>query len=309
MSLLGSHAHSAHVPNLTRSSRQEDVGHAARLARVATLLATASLLSPVFGCSSAETPATSDGTSEDDLVGGKPDARWPALGYLSHGKDLASAATARVACGATLVSPNVVVTAAHCVQSAPNDRWVFGVGELGSKAPYEVVSVRVHPKFHEAPTSAVDVRYFLKNFDLATVVLARPVTGVTPATLPSEAARMGCSYRAIGYRADATSRGRRRGADACVGVRVDLGGDPIFEVHPAGASALCNGDGDEGSPVVTAPSDAPDAAPVLHGIYVGSVTQGLTDCRRGTQFLNGYEAMFGFKSFVEEGISAGKTRL
>lgn len=49
-------------------------------------------------------------------------------------------------------------------------------------------------------------------------------------------------------------------------------------------------------------------APVLHGVYVGSVTQGFTDCRKGAQFLNGYEAMLGFRDFVEEGIAEGKKR-
>jgi hypothetical protein len=87
--------------------------------------------------------------------------------------------------------------------------------------------------------------------------------------------------------------------------RVNLGGDPIFEMHPVGATALCHGDGDEGSPAL---SGSPEA-PVLHGIYVGSVTQGITDCRKGTQYLNGYEAMLGFRAFVEAGIAKGRARL
>jgi hypothetical protein len=277
-----------------------------RLAAALRSVAFAALALAAFvGCASSEDAAS--GGTDDDIVGGKPDARWPAAGFLSHGTDVTAAGKAAVSCGATLVAPNVVVTAAHCVQRAPNDVWVFGAGELGTRAPVKVAAVRIHPQFHEAPKSMVDVRYFLKNFDLATLVLETPIRDVAPATLPAAATPVGCSYRAVGYRADATSRARRRSTGACVQFRLDLAGDPIFEVHPTGSSALCNGDGDEGSPMLETPSDT--APPVLHGIYVGSVSQGLTDCRRGTQFLDGYEAMYGFRDFVNEGIAEGKKRL
>ena len=56
---------------------------------------------------------------------------------------------------------------------------------------------------------------------------------------------------------------------------------------------------------------APDAAgaPVLVGVYVGSVTQALSDCRKYLQYLNGYEAPFGHLAFYEEGIAAGVAAL
>ena len=128
-----------------------------RLSRSATLLAPLFFLALVaaqLGCV-AESSATGD---EADLVGGKVDKRWPASGYLAHGKDVTAARKAGVSCGATLVSPNVVVTAAHCVLSAPGDTWVFGLGDVGSKTPITVLSVNVHPKFHEKPTSATAIR-------------------------------------------------------------------------------------------------------------------------------------------------------
>ncbi len=257
-------------------------------------------------CSAAEPePSDPGATSEDELVGGRLETAWPAAGYLAHGTTRDAAEKAKVSCGATLVAPNVVVTAAHCVLTARDDVWVFGTGDLASKKPIQVVSRKIHPKFHEAPQSAVDVRYFLKNFDVATLVLAEPVTGVVPAVLPTEKTSIGCGYRALGYRAEASGT-KRRSTRACVEFRLELGGDPIFEVHPMGLSALCHGDGDEGSPLVLDRNDG--TAPVLHGVYVGSVTQGFTDCRRGTQFLNGYEAMVGFREFVEEGIEEGKKR-
>jgi hypothetical protein len=47
---------------------------------------------------------------------------------------------------------------------------------------------------------------------------------------------------------------------------------------------------------------------VLVGFYVGSVTQGITDCRRGVQFLNGYESAYGYRDFFAEAID-GAARL
>ena len=48
-----------------------------------------------------------------------------------------------------------------------------------------------------------------------------------------------------------------------------------------------------------------DDTAVLAGIYVGSVTQSLTDCRKYVQFLNGYEATFGYLDFYEQAIQRG----
>ena len=46
---------------------------------------------------------------------------------------------------------------------------------------------------------------------------------------------------------------------------------------------------------------------ILRGIYVGSVTQGFTDCRGGWQYLDGYESAFGYKDWLREQIASAKT--
>lgn len=264
-----------------------------------TLIVAASLL---VGCQAESLASSSDESStpsNDELVGGTSDLRWPAAGYLVHAASAEETASAAVSCGATLVAPDLIVTAAHCVLAAEQDVWAFGTGHAGSAPLTRVKSRRIHPDFHPEPQSGFDVRYYLRNFDLATLRLETPLD-IEPARLPDAKTRVGCSYTAVGYHKASAEPAERVSTGACVQFRVDLGGDPIFEVHPTGFSALCHGDGDEGSPLF-----GNDTDPVLHGIYVGSVTQGLTDCRRGTQFLNGYEAMFGFREFVRESIDQG----
>jgi hypothetical protein len=240
---------------------------------------------------------TSSPASDEALVGGSHDPTRTAAGYLVHGPTESSLGN-RAACGATLIAPNVVVTAAHCISASPGDVWAFGTGDIGSDRPVVVANVVVHPEFHAKPTgSLADVHYYLRNNDVAYAVLVAPVGGVEPAALPKAEPAPGCDYSATGYSAMAHLRVR-----ACVELNVTLGDDPIFEVHPADSSALCQRDGDEGSPLVR--FDGSHA--ILVGFYVGSVTQGLTDCRRGTQFLDGYESAAGFASFFQKGIDAGR---
>ncbi len=248
------------------------------------------------GC--AATSASTD-ASEDAVRGGTPSTKWPAAGFLVHGKTAAALDTSRAACGATLVAPNVVLTAAHCVLAAKDDAWAFGTGDVGAHPLIAATGIHAHPEFHAAPEDALDVHYYLRNNDLAYLVLASNAA-VPPAALPDEAPRMGCDYAAIGYRATGSKVERLR-APACVEFRIALGDDPIFEVHPTSWSALCHGDGDEGGGLMATEA----GKQVLIGVYVGSVTGGLTDCKRGTQFVDGYESAYGFRSFIAQAIADG----
>ncbi len=169
--------------------------------------------------------------------------------------------------------------------------FAFGTGDLGG-ATVRVVERHAHPDFHAESEGFFDLDHVLRKFDVAYLVLDKAPAGVTPAALTSKAPTMGTSVTAYGYTA-----GKRVTTPATIMFGIQLGSDPIFEVHPSGDSALCVADGDEGSPVIGA-----DGA--LVGIYVGSVTQGFTDCRTGSQYLDGYESMYGYGDFLRAGIAA-----
>ena len=258
-------------------------------------------LAGAVGCASPTGDDTSGApsSSEDHLVGGTRDQRWAASGYLLAGASMGRLDTRKVACGATLIAPRVVVTAAHCVTDTKT-AFAFGTGDVGSAEVVEVVERHAHPEFHPVAQGDFDLTHALRKFDVAYLVLAKAVDGVAPAELIGKKPPVGCNVQAIGWRSEGGPRPLRESAPACVLFRVQLGADPIFEVHPAEGSALCHVDGDQGSPVVHRQGDKP----ILAGIYVGSVTQSFTDCVGGTQFLDGYESMFGYGDFLRAGIKA-----
>lgn len=275
------------------------------LSSIATTASIAALVA-VAGCAAPSGDAAdseADGTSEDQLVGGAAEKRWGGSGFLLEGPASNRLDGSKVACGATLIAPRVVVTAAHCVVDA-NATFAFGTGDVGSSPLIRVVERHAHPEFHPEAQGSIDLTHALRKFDVAYLVLERAVDFAAPAELIGEKPPVGCNVQAIGWRGAAGQKPLKKSTPACVLFRVNLGTDPIFEVHPEGASALCHADGDEGSPVVRREGNKH----VLVGIYVGSVTQSFSDCRKYSQFLNGYESMYGYGDFLRAGIARTPAR-
>lgn len=264
-------------------------------AKTACLLA--SLLA-VAACD--ETTSTSD---EQDLVGGKPESRWRAVGYL------AAEGEEDVVCGATLIAPNVAVTAAHCfvreqeLAEQAGTTLEFGVGEADEGLRYAIRSFTVHPEAHLEAEGDFDAIHALRLYDLAYVILEESVEGVEPAALATAKPKHGEAVTLVAYGPLSTGAVRRKGVDGAVVLNAKLLEDAIVEIRPKSGGAVCHRDGDEGHAAI---QPGADGRPVLVGVYVGSVTQSFTDCKKYLQFLNGYEATFGFIPFYEDAIAAGE---
>ena len=152
------------------------------------------------------------------MIGGAPEAGYAAVGFLL---DMHEGAT--VFCGATLVAPDVAVTAAHCVDPmAGADRYVMGFGTVANEPPRPenvrraITEVIRHPSYAPVNLDAGS------PFDIAVLRLAEPVTDREPANIG--AATTSCDYRYVGYGRSTpggvfvlhTEWGERKSVQTCV---------------------------------------------------------------------------------------------
>ncbi len=153
----------------------------------------------MLGCGAAAEDETVD---EEAIVGGKREAGFRAVGYLSMDADTSGQNFSRF-CTATLIAPNVVATAAHCVHEMkfaqqPGGPWMtFAVG---SATPIARSPTRVYSVYEDPAYNPLDPAYQTNNgakHDFALLVLSSNVTGVTPARIGTPDASR--KHIAIGY--------------------------------------------------------------------------------------------------------------
>lgn len=251
------------------------------------------------GCDGEDEP-TRTTSEEQDLVGGSAESRWRAVGYV------AAAGNDQVLCGATLIAPNVAVTAAHCLHRSRELPLDFGVGEVEDGERTAIRSYTVHPDAHLEAEGNIDLVHALLLYDLAYMILDQPVAGVEPARLSTVKPKHREQVQLVAYGPLGDDTVARKGVRGRVVLNAELASDTIVEIAPRDGGAVCHRDGDEGHAAV---APGADGAPVLIGIYVGSVTQAFSDCRKYLQYLNGYEATFGYLDFYRAGIAAGAAAL
>ncbi len=179
--------------------------------------------------------------------------QWPALGYVVAG----TARTYLVAenCGATLVAPNVALTAAHCVTTADGSprtgAFGFGVGETGSHHYLRAVRVVTHPRYTGNLTENIP-------YDVAVLELSAPFVGVAPvpvsnATVSPGAASCGeLGYFSVGYGRSTPGGqdapvivGFRKRTELCTGGAPYLGAD-FLGTTSQGDGFVCWGDSGSG---------------------------------------------------------------
>lgn len=181
-----------HKGETALSTTQRRARRAGTALAAGTLAASAALAQPATATAETYTPF---------LVGGQqPTEAYPFMGSLQYRHHPDTGERGFHTCGAALIRPDTVVTAAHCV-SAPADGGgvetrdpnllQVRIGSLNRSEGGTVAlaqSITVHPDWHFAPGG-----------DLATVHLTTPVLGVEPVRLADADAEPGAQRRVLGW--------------------------------------------------------------------------------------------------------------
>ncbi len=153
-----------------------------RLTYITSLIA----ITSIMGCNDAPQLIEEGSINQvhQAIVNGSVDQDHQAVGVLLSGQD--------VACTATLISRNTVLTAAHCVTDAAAPRQIldhveFFLGGLNGRS-IKANSVTVHPKYEGG-----------KQADLAVVQLSENVDHVSPMTIAKQMAQPGEAVLLLGF--------------------------------------------------------------------------------------------------------------
>ncbi|MER5973053.1 serine protease [Streptomyces sp. NPDC002055] len=150
--------------------------------------AVAALVATAAPAAQADAPSGERSRPSTRIIGGSGASNdaYPFMAALLHKGS--GNALKRQFCGGSLIAPNVVMTAAHCVEGENPKKLQVAVGRtvLSDSEQGQVRNVRksegpgdsglvVHPRYTKGDAA----------YDMAFIELAKPVTGIAPAKMPT----------------------------------------------------------------------------------------------------------------------------
>jgi hypothetical protein len=243
----------------------------------------ASMALLVAGCSTpTDEPAA---RREQPIVGGRHEASFASAGYLVR-DGIAS-------CSASLIEPDVVITAGHCVEKTIKEI-SFGWGEVSANTTARATLRAVHPRYIVPPSNAGTL---FQGFDIALLRLEHPLD-IEPVAVEHKpwthvwSRALGVGYGATSYVLHAGKKLEPTGVGtdrkSAEGYVITHNPTELFVRFESGSSPCY---GDSGSPLLTD-----------EGKMVGVLSRftGATRCRLEDHTLMGYIRVDAMEHFLHE---------
>jgi V8-like Glu-specific endopeptidase len=227
-------------------------------------------------CSAVEPTEEATGTDESRIVGGKVNTGDPAVFQLKTVTPLQGGSTSIGSCTATLVSPTVLLTAAHCIEGAgaATTAWVNNTTTPSTALPSQatgwkkISTMQMHENYPQ--------RFANLGYDCAVLVLEDPITDITPKTYrkaPLPASAVGTTARIVGYGNTNGAAGTGSGTKRELATRIKEVRDGVLTIGSRGAVS-CQGDSggpaflsEGGEEVIAGISSYGDVGCVENGSY------------------------------------------
>jgi V8-like Glu-specific endopeptidase len=247
------------LPNVSRAA----------LARITVALTLAA-------CSAIEPVEEAIGTEESRIVGGKVNTGDPAVFQFKTVTPLTGGSSSVGSCTATLVSPTVLLTAAHCIEGAGANTtaWVNNTTTPSTAFPSQstgwkkISKMQKHEKYPQ--------RFANLGYDCAVLILEEPIADITPKTYrktPLSASAVGTTARIVGYGNTNGAAGTGSGTKRELATRIKEVRDGVLTIGSRGAVS-CQGDSggpaflsEGGEEVIAGISSYGDVGCVENGSY------------------------------------------
>jgi hypothetical protein len=257
----------------------------------------------VAGCS-VPTPGQ-PGSSSQAISGGVADVSHDSVFLLvSHHDDRTST------CTATLLAPNLLLTARHCVSAGSHDDVLCGEAGLGEPYPAETFFTTNDPQPRDGSPffRAIDIRVPVESgdtcgFDIALVLLGDNVPGaIAEPAVPriDREVQPGEVYTAVGYGVDESGQStgtRMERSGLSVDCQPGSCGAGVESTEFRGEDGICSGDSggpaldSSGKVVGVVSRGGPDCGTPIYGT-VTAWRDFIIETAEEAAWLGGYEAPF-----------------